>query len=144
MTTEFGAEPVPPTRSTKTNTLAIVSIVCGGLGLIFSFCCGLLGVPIDIAAIVCGGIALSQIAAKREQGRGMAIGGISLGVLGILLSIGMTVLGVAIQGMPGGNWRPGGVGPDAEQIDFDFGDGELGVPEPEFRDEPIAEPPPAP
>ncbi|MGC1275771.1 MAG: DUF4190 domain-containing protein [Planctomycetaceae bacterium] len=100
MSTDFGTPPPEAPRSSKTNTLAIVAVVCGGIGLVMSFCCGLFGVPVDIAAIACGGIALSQIKRTMEQGRGMAMGGLVMGVLGLVLAIAMFFLGVAIQGLP--------------------------------------------
>ena len=100
MTTEYGTAPAPAPRSAKTNTLAIVAVVCGGLGIVMSFCCGLFGIPVDIAALICGGLALSQIKTTGEQGRGMAIAGLVLGALGIVLAIVMMVVGVAIQGLP--------------------------------------------
>lgn len=54
-----------------TNGLAIVSIVCGGLG----FMTGLSA----IAAIITGHMALSQIKRTGEDGRGLAIAGLAMG-----------------------------------------------------------------
>ena len=100
MSTDFGTVPPSAPRSGKTNTLAIVAVVCVVIGIVMSFCCGLFGIPVDLAALVCGGIALSQINRTRENGRGMAIAGLALGGLGIVLSIVMMMLGAAIQGLP--------------------------------------------
>ena len=72
------------TATTQTNVLAIWSLVLSLLG----FCCTLL----PIAGIVCGIVALSQIKARREDGRGMAIAGIVIGVLMLMLSL----LGLAV------------------------------------------------
>ena len=87
---------VPPGPTGKTNTLAIVSVVCGGLGLPLG-CCGVLGLPLALAALVCGGIALSQIGKTREQGRGLAITGLALGAVALVLAIAMIVFGAAVQ-----------------------------------------------
>ncbi len=123
MSTDFGAPPADAPQAKKTNTLAIVAVVCGGVGLVLSFCCGVFGVPVDIAAIVCGAIALSQIQRTGEQGRGLAIAGIVMGVLWIILAIVMVILGVAMQGMQG--FQPGQI-PGIEQPGDDLGDpGEL-------------------
>src|SRR3954471_5500421 len=70
-------------------TLAIVSLVCGVLGIVTTCCCGLLGLPIPLAAIITGGIALAQPAAG---GKGMAIAGVGLGVLCFLLGLGLFIL----------------------------------------------------
>ena len=61
--------PVAP----HTNTLAIVSLVTG-------FCC-------NIAAVITGHIALSQIRRTGEAGKGFAIAGLVLGYVSIALSV---------------------------------------------------------
>jgi hypothetical protein len=65
------------------NGLAIGSLVCG---LLSPFCCGLLTA---IPAIVLGFMALSKIKTDpgRYGGKGMAIGGIIAGSLGIVTTI---------------------------------------------------------
>lgn len=69
--------------------LAIASMVCGIVGVIMCYFCGLAG----IAAVICGHMALNQInqAPVPIGGRGMAIAGLILGYLWI----GCTVLGIA-------------------------------------------------
>jgi len=62
-----------PFASQKTNTLAIVSLVT-------SFLCA----P---AGLITGIIALNQIGRTGEKGRGLAIAGIVISVLGFLLSM---------------------------------------------------------
>jgi hypothetical protein len=63
-----------PTATTKTEPLAIWSLVLSLVGL---FCCGfVLGVP----GIVCGHLALSKIQKEPAlQGRGLAIAGLVIG-----------------------------------------------------------------
>lgn len=74
-----------PTRP-RNNALAIASLV---LGIIWV--CGL-G---SLLALILGIIALSQIKKSGASGRGMAIAGIVLGVLGILATAG-TAIGIAL------------------------------------------------
>ncbi|MFN0020336.1 MAG: DUF4190 domain-containing protein [Pirellulaceae bacterium] len=79
---------MPPPEQQGSPVLAIISLVCGVVGIITTCCCGLFGLPIPLAAIICGGIVLAQ---PNGQGKGMAIGGVALGVLcfiaGIILFI---------------------------------------------------------
>ncbi|MGV3732387.1 MAG: DUF4190 domain-containing protein [Microcella sp.] len=70
----YAAAPTGP----KTNTLAIVSLVTGIVGLF---------IPIALAAVITGHIALSQIKRLGDNGRGMAIAGLILGYLGIVAGL---------------------------------------------------------
>ena len=63
----------PPRR----NGLAVAALCCG-IGQI------LIGILAGIPALILGIIALNQIKARGEGGRGMAIAGIILGAIGIL------------------------------------------------------------
>ena len=85
---------------TSTNPLAIAAVVCGGLSLpCICFCYGL---PFNIAAIVLGGIAISQLNNNPEQGgKTLAQVGIGLGVLSILLVMATLVVAIAF-GLSGG------------------------------------------
>jgi Domain of unknown function (DUF4190) len=67
----------------RTNPFAITSLVCG----IVQFLLGVLVVGNilgAIPAIVFGSIALKQIKLRGERGRGLAIAGLVLGILGVL------------------------------------------------------------
>ena len=80
-TPTFVPAPVVPT-----NVLAIVSLVTGLLGLSFAPFIG------SIAAVITGHIALHQIKATHEQGRGMALAGL---IMGYVL-LGLFVIGLAV------------------------------------------------
>jgi hypothetical protein len=83
----WGGLPPPP----RTNPLAITSLVCAIAGL-FLFC-----LP-TIPAIVTGAVALRQIRQRGENGQGLALAGIIIGVCSILLAIvGIIVLGVLLR-----------------------------------------------
>lgn len=57
----------------------------GGVSLVVSFCCFVLGPPLGIAAVVTGIIGLTQLRAAPDQpGKALAVTGICLGVLAIL------------------------------------------------------------
>jgi hypothetical protein len=73
---------------TRTNPLAIASLVCG-IGQL------LLGLLAGIPGIILGFIALNQIKTKGEGGRGMAIAGIVLGFIGVALSLILIIAVVA-------------------------------------------------
>ncbi|TFB96912.1 MULTISPECIES: DUF4190 domain-containing protein [Cryobacterium] len=67
------AQPYAQAPSDKYNVLAIVSLVSAFF--------------ISLVAIITGHIALSQIKKTGEKGRGLAIGGLVLGYLGVLATI---------------------------------------------------------
>lgn len=83
------ASPAPQaTPGTKTNTMALVSLIAGILGLtLFPF----LG---SIAAVITGNIARKEIAASSgaETGSGMATGGMIMGWIGV----GLGLIGICI------------------------------------------------
>lgn len=72
--------PPQPQAGTRTNTLAIVSLVTG-------FFCG-------IAAVITGHLALGQIRRSGENGRGLAVAGLVLGYLGMAATIVAVILAV--------------------------------------------------
>ncbi len=74
-------------------TLSIVSLVCGIVGLILGCCC-CLGFIADIAAIVTGIIAKK----KNVPGQGMALAGIICGAIGAVIYLGFTIYSFATGG----------------------------------------------
>jgi hypothetical protein len=72
----------PPPRS-ETNTLAIASLVSSFIGLL----CGI-G---SIVGIVLGAVALNQIKQTRQEGYGLAVAGIVVGVATLLVSLIVTI-----------------------------------------------------
>lgn len=75
----------------KTNALAIVSLVTG---ILWVFWLG------SIAALVCGVLALTQIKARGEAGRGLAIAGIVLGCVGMVTLLFFIIAGVTVSNGP--------------------------------------------
>lgn len=86
--TPYAAAPVAPT-----NALAIVSLVLSAVGL-FTFVTA-------IAGVICGHIALGQIARTGEQGRGLALGGVIGGyvVIGLYVLLGIATVLLALWGL---------------------------------------------
>ncbi|MEN8693626.1 MAG: DUF4190 domain-containing protein [Akkermansiaceae bacterium] len=76
-----GMPAAPPTSG-----LAIASLVCGILSLIFCYINALLGIP----AVICGHMALKRTrpdVQPAQGGRGMAIAGLICGYIGIVIQI---------------------------------------------------------
>lgn len=67
----YGPAPRP------TNTLAIISLVCGIAGFLTGFSA--------VAAVICGHVARRQIARTGEDGNGMALAGLITGYIVSLL-----------------------------------------------------------
>jgi predicted Zn finger-like uncharacterized protein len=92
--------PPPSRRGGGGNGLAIASLILGITAVFPGCCCGLLGIPLSLGAIVTGSIAL-----KNPEGKPMAIIGICLGAL----MIGFTILGIVfnigMMGMNNGRFR---------------------------------------
>jgi hypothetical protein len=83
----------PGQKIAPTSGLAVASLVLGGLGL----CC-LLFLFTSIPAVICGHVALRRIRASAGSfgGRGLAIGGLAAGYVGIVLSVIALAAGVFI------------------------------------------------
>jgi hypothetical protein len=81
----------------KVDPLAIGSLVCGIISMPVGLCCTFFGIPLSLVAIVLGGVAISNISKAPEQktGKGLAIGGIATGAVGIILLIIGIIFGVA-------------------------------------------------
>ena len=74
--------PIALVSQKKTEPLAIMALVFGGLG-IFGFCCGLF-LAAAVAGVVCGHLALSKIKANPElEGHGLALSGMIIGYAAI-------------------------------------------------------------
>lgn len=89
----------PPRRGGGGNGLGIASLVLGILAVFPGCCCGLLGIPLGLAAVVTGSIAL-----KNPEGKPMAIIGVALGAV----MIGLTILAVIFNvgmGLNNGRFR---------------------------------------
>ena len=84
-------------RNNSDSSLAVISLVFGILSIVFTLCCGCISLPSAVTAVVTGSIALSRINAGVADGKGMAIGGIACGAVGLLLFVGMILLQVGLH-----------------------------------------------
>ena len=75
----------PQEKPAGSSALSIVSLVAGIVGLVC--CCGMAIVP-NLVAIICGAIAL----AKKKPGKGMAIAGLVLGIVGMLIGLFLLII----------------------------------------------------
>lgn len=82
---QYGYGYAPP-QQTTTNTMAIASLVTSGLGIV-PFCGGIL----SIVGIVLGAVALSQIKETRQEGYGIAVAGIVVGVAMLIVGLIWTI-----------------------------------------------------
>ena len=76
----------------------ITSIVGGLLGIPLSF--ALIGIMFPIIGAVFGAVALSQIKRTNQQGRGLAIAGIAIGVTAAVLLVLLVILVLAAAQSP--------------------------------------------
>lgn len=92
----------------RTEAFAVTSFVTGLVSFPLFCCCGWLGLPLNIVAVVFGVLAISKCnkEPQRWKGKGLAIAGIVLGSLGIVLlilviglGVGAAVLGNILQSM---------------------------------------------
>ncbi|MGM0653033.1 MAG: DUF4190 domain-containing protein [Bacillota bacterium] len=68
------------------NTLGIVALVCGILGVLLFFCCPYLSVVLGLVALVCGVLA-------NQQHQKYALAGIILGIAALVLGIVFAIIG---------------------------------------------------
>jgi Domain of unknown function (DUF4190) len=73
----------------STNSLAIAALCCG-IGQILA------GPLAGIPAVILGFMSLGQISRTGEDGRGMAITGLILGIVGLMLTVLVIILVVAV------------------------------------------------
>jgi hypothetical protein len=91
-------QPFYPAQAQGQNqTLATVSLALGIISMLFACCYG--GIPFGAAAMIVGFLGLKNVNENPMQygGRGLAIGGIVTGVIGLLISLGLFLL-VIISG----------------------------------------------
>ncbi len=82
----------------RTNSLATASLVMGILALTCGMCC-CYGMPFNLLGIIFGLIALGQIRndPQAQQGRSLALVGITLSLLSLVLGALFLILGVALS-----------------------------------------------
>lgn len=102
---------------TPTNALAIAALVIGILSLPAAFTV-IFGIILGIAAIVLGVMGLNKAKTMQDAGRGLAIGGIVTGVIGLVLSLLIVLAGAALIGAVGGAIDDGGINIDGTEFEF--------------------------
>jgi hypothetical protein len=96
-----GASYRPGPSLPVTNGLAIASMVCGILSLVFFCLCG--GVFLGIPGVICGHLSLSQLQnpENSQAGKSMAIAGLICGYIGIIIFVVMMLTsGISGSGGP--------------------------------------------
>jgi hypothetical protein len=88
---------LPTTVPPATNSLAVAGLILGILSL-FGSCCCCYGLPFSIPGVIVSAIALAQLRKVDNQGgKGMAIAGLVLSLLGIALGLSLFALGFAFN-----------------------------------------------
>ncbi len=82
-------------------TLSIVGLVTGIISVVLAFIpfAVYFGIACGIAAIVTSAIALNGIAKGAPVSKGLAVGGLVLGIVGFLISVPMCICTVVCQGI---------------------------------------------
>ena len=90
---------IAPTGPPPTNSMAIISMICGIIGMSAPCLCGI-PVIASIVAIIMGHIARGEIrnAGGTQGGGGMALAGLILGYVGTGLMVGAFLIGVLMEG----------------------------------------------
>jgi len=90
----------PPGAAPRTSPLAIAGLILGILSVTVGLCC-CSGFPFSIAGAICSGIALSQIGRNNQlEGRGIAITGLVVSILGLLLGVLLVIFYGIVSSMP--------------------------------------------
>jgi hypothetical protein len=86
--------------TTRNNPMAVTGLILGVFSVTLGLCC-CYGFPFNVLGIVFSLIGMSQIKKdpQREQGKGLAIAGLVLSVLGVLLGLIFLAVGLAF-GLP--------------------------------------------
>lgn len=95
----MGPPPMGPMMSNEPSTgLAIASLVTGILAIPGACCC-YSSVPLGIAAIVMGVIAMNKAkeSPATHGGRGLAVAGLSCGIAGLVFTVLAIVFGMSMQ-----------------------------------------------
>lgn len=104
------AAPFGTSTGSGSNGLAVAALVVGIISLIGIFCFGIGGILFGLVAVVLGVLGMKK--ANAEPGapqKGLAIGGIVTGALGLLIGIAFLLFFVVI-------------GSTADDLETDFGD----------------------
>lgn len=98
----------PRRRRSRTPHRGGSVLTLGILGLVFAFCCCLIGLPMSIAAVSMGS---SDLSAMRRgdmdvEGQGSTQAGVVCGWIGIVVSVLNGIAGAVLQGLDSGNRGP--------------------------------------
>lgn len=77
----------PPVRISQDQTLPIISLVLGIMGFLTMCWCG--GIPLGLGAVITGFLGMRNADQNPQKygGKGMAVGGLILGAIGIVSSL---------------------------------------------------------
>ncbi len=79
----------PAYSAQPTNGMAVASLVCGIVGLVFSFIpiIGIIAWPLVILGVIFGGVSISKANETPGAPKGMAIAGLTCSLIGLFICI---------------------------------------------------------
>ena len=89
----------PGYQPTPSSALAIASLILGVIGLLSGWL--IFGGVLGLVGVILGIVALVKVKNGTASGKGMAIGGIVTGALGMIVAVVVLILGLIGIGMPG-------------------------------------------
>lgn len=79
--------PPPRYAGTQQNTMGLLAMIFGIVGIPLGVCCWFGGLPLAVAGIVLGVLGMRKAAEGLATNRGMALAGVICGAVGVVLSI---------------------------------------------------------
>ena len=85
----YQPQPQPAYQSQPANGMAVAALVCGIVGLVFSFVpiIGVIAWPLVILGIIFGGVGLSKANQVPGAPKGMAVAGLTCSIVGLVICI---------------------------------------------------------
>lgn len=102
----FGAPPpgppppypaVPPPGQSPQNTIGLLGMIFGIVGLVLALCCAYAGAATGITGVVLGILGMRKVTEGTATNRGMALAGIICGAIATVLAVINIILGVWLR-----------------------------------------------
>ena len=100
----YGNQPMPgygqmiPPQQKPSVGLAVASMVCGIVSLVFSCCIPVVTYIVALVGLILGGVSLSQ----KKGGKGMAIAGLVCSIIALVPAVIVTIVGASTLASLGG------------------------------------------
>ena len=88
----YGQPPAQPN-----NTLGLIAMITGIVGIVLAICCSFLGVIVGAAAVVLGFLGRKKVQEGQANNDGQAKAGLICGIVAVVLGIVMIILSLALN-----------------------------------------------